>query len=385
MSKGYFYVFHDPEDGFISGKVGDVARDMAAKGAFKPYGWMELLVWAAIAMFASTELSRRLTIQGGLVKFALWLVLGVSFYIISRGILFLSAWVTSRKNAKDLTLRQSMRQYLWFGDGSMYTESDDSRLDVAYKRIESLECDGNRFTLNMKAGKKIVLEKKNFLEGNPRDFEAFIRGKIAEGTTIELLEDAPKAEVLESSEGIYRLYRAAEWNRIQSGREKYPVSMYVIVFLCVSAALTFINIAFKDNALPFALYLGLEAILAAVCGAHYVLKNRQARSEKNLRKAAQKEWNRIKGKADGMKKELVFFKNGFKVKTEEYITSYDYKNVNKVISSKDTMVLAGDGFSFVALIGTESDRYCEVKDLIEKGSKLTVEEMREPLEPVLAN
>ena len=59
----------------------------------------------------------------------------------------------------------------------------------------------------MEAGKRIVLEKKNFLEGNPNDFESFLRGKMAEEASLELKEDAPRAEVLESEDGIYRLRR----------------------------------------------------------------------------------------------------------------------------------------------------------------------------------
>ena len=198
---------------------------------------------------------------------------------------------------------------------------------------------------------------------------------MAEEASLELKEDAPRAEVLESEDGIYRLYKAAEWNRIQSGREKYPVSMYLMVFLCVSAAFTFINMTLKEITLPFGIYLAVEAVFAAVCAAHYFLKNQQARSEKALRKAAAKEWNQIKGKADGMRKDLVFFKNGFKVQTEEYITSYDYRNVNTVIASKDTLVVSGEGFFFVALMGTETDGYYEMKKLIESGSSLKVQVM----------
>ena len=56
MSKGYFHVFHDPEDGFISGKAKDVARDMVVRGAFKPYGWLEILIWTGISMFLSVKL-----------------------------------------------------------------------------------------------------------------------------------------------------------------------------------------------------------------------------------------------------------------------------------------------------------------------------------------
>ena len=53
-------------------------------------------------------------------------------------------------------------------------------------------------------------KRKNFLEGNPNDFESFLRGKMAEEASLELKEDAPRAEVLESEDGIYRLYKAAE-------------------------------------------------------------------------------------------------------------------------------------------------------------------------------
>ncbi len=375
MSKGYFHVFHDPEDGFISGKAKDVARDMVARGAFKPYGWLEILIWTGVSMFLSVELCKYLNVESGVVKIALWPFLGVLFYLISRGVFFLSAWVTSRKNAGNPQFRQSFRQYLWFGEGSMFTESDDSRMDVSYKKIESLECKNGQFILNMKAGKRIVLEKKNFLEGNPNDFEAFLRGKMAEEASLELQADAPRAEVMESEEGIYRLYKAAEWNRIQAGREKHPASMYLIVFLCVSAAFTFINMTLKQITLPFGIYLAIEAVLAGVCAAHYFLKNKEARSEKALRKAAAKDWSKIKEKADGMKKELVFFKNGFKVQTEEYITSYDYRNLNTMIVSKDTMVVSGDGFSFVALMGTESEGYYEMKKLVENGSSLKIQVM----------
>ena len=375
MSKGYFHVFHDPEDGFISGKAKDVARDMVVRGAFKPYGWLEILIWTGISMFLSVKLCDPFQVESGIVRIIIWPFLGILFYLASRGVFFLSAWITSKKNAGNPQFRQSFRQYLWFGDGSMFTESDDSRLDVSYRRIESLECENGRFILNMKAGKRIVLEKKNFLEGNPNDFESFLRGKMAEEASLELKEDAPRAEVLESEDGIYRLYKAAEWNRIQSGREKYPVSMYLMVFLCVSAAFTFINMTLKEITLPFGIYLAVEAVFAAVCAAHYFLKNKQARSEKALRKAAAKEWNQIKGKADGMRKDLVFFKNGFKVQTEEYITSYDYRNVNTVIASKDTLVVSGEGFFFVALMGTETDGYYEMKKLIESGSSLKVQVM----------
>lgn len=376
MSKGYFHVFHDPEDGFISGKAKDVARDMVARGAFKPYGWLEILIWTGMSMFLSVKLCDYLQVESSAIRIIMWPFLGVLFYLAARGVFFLSAWVTSRKNAGNPQFRQSFRQYLWFGDGSMFTESDDSRLDVSYRRIESLECENGRFILNMKAGKRIVLEKKNFLEGNPSDFESFLRGKMAEEASLELKEDAPRAEVMESEEGIYRLYKAAEWNRIQSGREKYPVSMYLMVFLCVSAGFTFINMALKEITLPFGIYLMIEAVFAAVCAAHYFLKNKQARSEKALRKAAAREWNQLKGKEDGMKKELVFFKNGFKVQTEEYITSYDYRNVNTVIASKDTLVVSGEGFFFVALMGTETDGYYEMKKLVENGSSLKVQEMK---------
>lgn len=375
MSKGYFHVFHDPEDGFISGKARDVARDMVVRGAFKPYGWLEILIWTGISMFLSVKLCDHFQVESGIVRIIIWPFLGILFYLASRGIFFLSAWITSKKNAGNPQFRHSFRQYLWFGDGSMFTESDDSRLDVSYRRIESLECENGRFILNMEAGKRIVLEKKNFLEGNPNDFESFLRGKMAEEASLELKEDAPRAEVLESEDGIYRLYKAAEWNRIQSGREKYPVSMYLMVFLCVSAAFTFINMTLKEITLPFGIYLAVEAVFAAVCAAHYFLKNNQARSEKALRKAAAKEWNQIKGKADGMRKDLVFFKNGFKVQTEEYITSYDYRNVNTVIASKDTLVVSGEGFFFVALMGTETDGYYEMKKLIESGSSLKVQVM----------
>lgn len=326
-------------------------------------------------MFLSVKLCDHFQVESGIVRIIIWPFLGILFYLASRGIFFLSAWITSKKNAGNPQFRHSFRQYLWFGDGSMFTESDDSRLDVSYRRIESLECENGRFILNMEAGKRIVLEKKNFLEGNPNDFESFLRGKMAEEASLELKEDAPRAEVLESEDGIYRLYKAAEWNRIQSGREKYPVSMYLMVFLCVSAAFTFINMTLKEITLPFGIYLAVEAVFAAVCAAHYFLKNKQARSEKALRKAAAKEWNQIKGKADGMRKDLVFFKNGFKVQTEEYITSYDYRNVNTVIASKDTLVVSGEGFFFVALMGTETDGYYEMKKLIESGSSLKVQVM----------
>lgn len=181
--------------------------------------------------------------------------------------------------------------------------------------------------------------------------------------------------MLESEEGIYRLYQAAEWNRLKSGREKYPFSMYLLIFLCVSAGFTFINISLKDGALPFAAYAAVEAVLAGVCAAHYRMKNRQARSEKSLRKAAGREWKMLKGKADGLEKELVFFKKGFKVRTEEYTTSYNYENVNTVIASEDSMVIAGDGFSFVAMAGTETLGYPEIKRLIEGGKKIHIEEM----------
>ena len=76
-----------------------------------------------------------------------------------------------------------------------------------------------------------------------------------------------------------------------------------------------------------------------------------------------------------MRIDLVFFKNGFKVQTEEYITSYDYRNVNTVIASKDTLVVSGEGFFFVALMGTETDGYYEMKKLIESGSSLKVQVM----------
>ena len=142
----------------------------------------------------------------------------------------------------------------------MFTESEDSRLDISYKRIRNIECEGDRFILNMSTGKQMILEKKNFLEGKPEKFEAFIRKKIEEGTSLELEEGAPRARVLESEEGIYRLYQAAEWNRLKSGREKYPFSMYLLIFLCVSAGFTFINISLKDGALPFAAYAAVEAV-----------------------------------------------------------------------------------------------------------------------------
>lgn len=374
MAKGYFYVFYDPEDGFISGKASDVARDMAAKGAFRPAGWVEIAVWAAVSLFVSRELSGYLNFAGA-AAIVLWPVIAVLFYAVSRGILFLSAWTASRKNAQNPEVRQSLRQYIWFGEGSMYTESEDSRLDISYKRIRSVECEEDRFILNMSTGKRIILEKKHFLEGKPEKFEAFIRKKIEEGTFLELEEGAPRARVLESEEGIYRLYQAAEWNRLKSGREKYPFSMYLIVFLCVSAGFTFINISLKEAALPFAVYAAIEAALAGVCAAHYFIKNRQARSEKSLRKAAGREWKMLRGKADGLEKELVFFKKGFKVRTEEYTTSYNYENVNTVIASEDSMVIAGDGFSFVAMAGTKTADYPEIKRLIEGGKKIHIEEM----------
>lgn len=374
MAKGYFYVFHDPEDGFISGKASDVARDMAARGAFRPAGWVEIAVWAAISLFVSREISVYLNLAGA-VPLVLWIAAVVLLYAVSRGILFLSAWISSRKNAQNPEVRQALRQYIWFGEGSMFTESEDSRLDISYKRIRNIECEGDRFILNMSTGKQMILEKKNFLEGKPEKFEAFIRKKIEEGTSLELEEGAPRARVLESEEGIYRLYQAAEWNRLKSGREKYPFSMYLLIFLCVSAGFTFINISLKDGALPFAAYAAAEAVLAGVCAAHYRMKNRQARSEKSLRKAAGREWKMLKGKADGLEKELVFFKKGFKVRTEEYITSYNYENVNTVIASEDSMVIAGDEFSFVAMAGTETLGYPEIKRLIEGGKKIHIEEM----------
>lgn len=374
MAKGYFYVFHDPEDGFISGKASDVARDMAARGAFRPTGWVEIAVWAAISLFVSREISVYLNLAGA-VTLVLWIAAVVLLYAVSRGILFLSAWISSRKNAQNPEVRQALRQYIWFGEGSMFTESEDSRLDISYKRIRNIECEGDRFILNMSTGKQMILEKKNFLEGKPEKFEAFIRKKIEEGTSLELEEGAPRARVLESEEGIYRLYQAAEWNRLKSGREKYPFSMYLLIFLCVSAGFTFINISLKDGALPFAAYAAVEAVLAGVCAAHYRMKNRHARSEKSLRKAAGREWKMLKGKADGLEKELVFFKKGFKVRTEEYTTSYNYENVNTVIASEDSMVIAGDGFSFVAMAGTETLGYPEIKRLIEGGKKIHIEEM----------
>ena len=374
MAKGYFYVFHDPEDGFISGKASDVARDMAARGAFRPTGWVEIAVWAAISLFVSREISVYLNLAGA-VTLVLWIAAVVLLYAVSRGILFLSAWISSRKNAQNPEVRQALRQYIWFGEGSMFTESEDSRLDISYKRIRNIECEGDRFILNMSTGKQMILEKKNFLEGKPEKFEAFIRKKIEEGTSLELEEGAPRARVLESEEGIYRLYQAAEWNRLKSGREKYPFSMYLLIFLCVSAGFTFINISLKDGALPFAAYAAVEAVLAGVCAAHYRMKNRQARSEKSLRKAAGREWKMLKGKADGLEKELVFFKKGFKVRTEEYTTSYNYENVNTVIASEDSMVIAGDGFSFVAMAGAVKIGYPGVKKLVEGGKKKHIEEM----------
>ena len=374
MAKGYFYVFHDPEDGFISGKASDVARDMAARGAFRPTGWVEIAVWAAISLFVSREISVYLNLAGA-VTLVLWIAVVVLLYAVSRGILFLSACISSRKNAQNPEVRQALRQYIWFGEGSMFTESEDSRLDISYKRIRNIECEGDRFVLNMSTGKQMILEKKNFLEGKPEKFEVFIRKKIEEGTSLELEEGAPRARVLESEEGIYRLYQAAEWNRLKSGREKYPFSTYLLIFLCVSAGFTFINISLKDGALPFAAYAAVEAVLAGVCAAHYRMKNRQARSEKSLRKAAGREWKMLKGKADGLEKELVFFKKGFKVRTEEYTTSYNYENVNTVIASEDSMVITGDGFSFVAMAGTETLGYPEIKRLIEGGKKIHIEEM----------
>ena len=318
------------------------------RGAFRPTGWVEIAVWAAISLFVSREISVYLNLAGA-VTLVLWIVAVVLLYAVSRGILFLSAWISSRKNAQNPEVRQALRQYIWFGEGSMFTESEDSRLDISYKRIRNIECEGDRFILNMSTGKQMILEKKNFLEGKPEKFEAFIRKKIEEGTSLELEEGAPRARVLESEEGIYRLYQAAEWNRLKRGREKYPFSMYLLIFLCVSAGFTFINISLKDGALPFAAYAAVEAVLAGVCAAHYRMKNRQARSEKSLRKAAGREWKMLKGKADGLEKELVFFKKGFKVRTEEYTTSYNYENVNTVIASEDSMVIAGDDFQFQAM------------------------------------
>ncbi|HJG82139.1 MAG TPA: YcxB family protein, partial [Lacrimispora saccharolytica] len=183
MTKGYFYVFHDPEDGFISGKASDVARDMAARGAFRPTGWVEIAVWAAISLFVSREISVYLNLAGA-VTLVLWIAAVVLLYAVSRGILFLSAWISSRKNAQNPEVRQALRQYIWFGEGSMFTESEDSRLDISYKRIRNIECEGDRFVLNMSTGKQMILEKKNFLEGKPEKFEAFIRKKIEEGTSL---------------------------------------------------------------------------------------------------------------------------------------------------------------------------------------------------------
>lgn len=99
MSKGYFHVFHDPEDGFISGKAKDVARDMVVRGAFKPYGWLEILIWTGISMFLSVKLCDHFQVESGIVRIIIWPFLGILFYLASRGIFFLSAWITSKKNA----------------------------------------------------------------------------------------------------------------------------------------------------------------------------------------------------------------------------------------------------------------------------------------------
>ena len=94
MSKGYFHVFHDPEDGFISGKAKDVARDMVVRGAFKPYGWLEILIWTGISMFLSVKLCDHFQVESGIVRIIIWPFLGILFYLASRGIFFLSAWIT---------------------------------------------------------------------------------------------------------------------------------------------------------------------------------------------------------------------------------------------------------------------------------------------------
>ena len=75
----------------------------------------------------------------------------------------------------------------------------------------------------------------------------FFGEKMAEEASLELKEDAPRAEVLESEDGIYRLYKAAEWNRIQSGREKYPVSMYLMVFSLRQRGVHLYQYDFKGN------------------------------------------------------------------------------------------------------------------------------------------
>ena len=77
MSKGYFHVFHDPEDGFISGKAKDVARDMVVRGAFKPYGWLEILIWTGISMFLSVKLCDHFQVESGIVRIIIWPFLGI--------------------------------------------------------------------------------------------------------------------------------------------------------------------------------------------------------------------------------------------------------------------------------------------------------------------
>ena len=90
-------------------------------------------------------------------------------------------------------------------------------------------------------------------------------------------------------------------------------------------------------------------MFAAVCAAHYFLKNKQARSEKALEKGSCQGMEPDKRKSRRDEKRSGVFKNGFKVQTEEYITSYDYRNVNTVIASKDTLVVSGRKVSFFRL------------------------------------
>ena len=78
------------------GEASDVARDMAARGAFRPTGWVEIAVWAAISLFVSREISVYLNLAGA-VTLVLWIAAVVLLYAVSRGILFLSAWISSRK------------------------------------------------------------------------------------------------------------------------------------------------------------------------------------------------------------------------------------------------------------------------------------------------